>query len=96
MPEEKSTKFDGGVVHTTENVFNEKKSHYESSGDEESFSSKSYDEKLEWSEEEEKNVLNKLDKRLMSFMLLMTFVLNMDRTNICKLSSAKLTIYNPL
>lgn len=39
---------------------------------------------LEWSEEEEKKVLYIIDTKLMPFVLLMTFVLNMDRTNICK------------
>jgi hypothetical protein len=34
--------------------------------------------------EEETSVRNKIDLWLMSFVLLMTFVLNMDRTNICK------------
>lgn len=82
---EKSLKaMDGSVVKTTENVFDEKRPYYETSGDEESFSSDSYDEGLEWTEEEEQKVRNKLDIRLMSFMLLMTFVLNMDRTNIGK------------
>ncbi|KAG2197908.1 hypothetical protein INT46_003215 [Mucor plumbeus] len=37
---------------------------------------------LQWTEEEERAVVNKIDIRLMSFVLLMTFVLNMDRTNI--------------
>ena len=40
---------------------------------------------LQWTEEEERAVVNKIDIRLMSFVLLMTFVLNMDRTNICKM-----------
>jgi hypothetical protein len=84
---EKSLKpADDTVIKTTENVFDEKKPYYESSGDEESFSSDSYDEGLEWSEDEEQKVRNKLDIRLMSFMLLTTFVLNMDRTNIGKLN----------
>jgi hypothetical protein len=39
---------------------------------------------LKWTAEEEDAVRNKIDLRLMSFVLLMTFVLNMDRTNICK------------
>jgi hypothetical protein len=39
---------------------------------------------LEWSAEEEDSVRRKIDIRLMSFVLLMTFVLNMDRTNICE------------
>jgi hypothetical protein len=39
---------------------------------------------LKWSAEEEDAVRSKIDRRLMSFVLLMTFVLNMDRTNICK------------
>lgn len=38
---------------------------------------------LEWTDEEEKKVLFLIDTRLMPFVLLMTFVLNMDRTNIC-------------
>jgi len=38
---------------------------------------------LKWSPEEEDAVRSKIDRRLMSFVLLMTFVLNMDRTNIC-------------
>ncbi|KAG1057143.1 hypothetical protein G6F46_001022 [Rhizopus delemar] len=37
---------------------------------------------LKWTEEEEKKVLFKIDTKLMPFVLLMTFVLNMDRTNI--------------
>ncbi|CAO3580907.1 unnamed protein product [Absidia cylindrospora] len=44
----------------------------------------SYDPSLEWTPEEENKIRTKLDIRLMSFVLLMTFVLNMDRTNICK------------
>lgn len=40
-----------------------------------------------WTPEEEVQVLNILDKYLMVFILIMTFVLNMDRTNICKLLS---------
>jgi hypothetical protein len=39
---------------------------------------------LSWTVEEETSVRNKIDLWLMSFVLLMTFVLNMDRTNICK------------
>lgn len=38
---------------------------------------------LEWTDEEESKVLFIIDTRLMPFVLLMTFVLNMDRTNIC-------------
>ena len=44
-----------------------------------------YDETLEWTEEEETKVRRKIDFRLLPFMLLMAFVLNMDRTNHCKL-----------
>lgn len=40
---------------------------------------------LEWADEEEKKVLFIIDTKLMPFVLLMTFVLNMDRTNICML-----------
>lgn len=39
---------------------------------------------LEWTPEEERVILNKIDIRLMSFALLMSFVLHMDRTNIGK------------
>jgi hypothetical protein len=39
---------------------------------------------LEWTVDEEDSVRKKIDIRLMSFVLLMTFVLNMDRTNICE------------
>jgi hypothetical protein len=57
-----------------------------SSQDNQSLTSNSdYAPHLQWSPEEEKKVLRKIDIRLMSWMLLMTFVLNMDRTNICKL-----------
>lgn len=42
------------------------------------------DNELEWTQEEENEVLQIIDKYLMMFILLMTFVLNMDRTNICK------------
>ncbi|KAI9285182.1 major facilitator superfamily domain-containing protein [Umbelopsis sp. AD052] len=41
-----------------------------------------YSPDLQWTEEEEKKVIRKIDIRLMSWVLLMTFVLNMDRTNI--------------
>ncbi|KAJ8659312.1 hypothetical protein O0I10_005027 [Lichtheimia ornata] len=41
-----------------------------------------YDSKLEWTEKEENEVRRILDIRLMPFILLMSFVLNMDRTNI--------------
>jgi hypothetical protein len=41
------------------------------------------DEDFKWSNTEEAEVLDILDKNLMLFVLLMTFVLNMDRTNIC-------------
>lgn len=86
MAEEKTDKLNiNSVIKTSENVyFVEAKEHGESSGDEESFSSSNYDESLKWTEEEEAAVRNKLDIKLMTFMLLMTFVLNMDRTNIGK------------
>lgn len=45
-----------------------------------------YDSKLEWTEKEENEVRRILDIRLMPFILLMSFVLNMDRTNICTCS----------
>jgi hypothetical protein len=83
---EKSLKLDSDSGVKTTEIFDAtsgKKPYYES-GDEESFSTDSYDENLEWTDEEEQKVRNKLDLRLMSFVLLMTFVLNMDRTNICK------------
>jgi hypothetical protein len=67
---------------TTEKVF-DKKEYY---SDEESFSAISEDDEMEWSEEEEAKVRTILDIKLMPFMLAMTFVLNMDRTNICKYS----------
>lgn len=83
---EKANKLDTeSVVKTTENVFaaNGEKAYYDTS-DMESLSADSYDETLEWTPEEEQRVRNKLDLKLMTFMLAMTFVLNMDRTNICK------------
>lgn len=82
MTEKHTIKSNDSVIQTTENVFSEKKPYDVS--DVESFSTDSYDEKLEWTEEEEAQVRRKLDFRLMSFMLLMTFFLNVDRTNICK------------
>lgn len=39
---------------------------------------------LQWTEEEEKKILRAIDIKLMPFVLLMNFVLNMDRTNNCK------------
>ena len=42
-----------------------------------------YDETMEWTEEEETKVRRKIDFLLLPFMLLMAFVLNMDRTNHC-------------
>ena len=45
-----------------------------------------YDPELEWEEHEEAKVRRKIDVYLMPFLLLMAFVLNMDRTNHCKCS----------
>ena len=50
-----------------------------------------YDETLEWTEEEESKVRRKIDLHLLPFMLLMAFVLNMDRTNHCKSTQLVLT-----
>jgi hypothetical protein len=72
MTEKHTIKSNDSVIQTTENVFSEKKPY--DSFDEESFSTDSYDEKLEWTEEEEAQVR----------MLILTFCLNIDRTNICK------------
>lgn len=44
-----------------------------------------YDPELQWTKEEEDRVRRIIDIRLMPFILLMSFVLNMDRTNVCKL-----------
>lgn len=55
------------------------------STDKSELSAEGYVPDLQWTEEEERAVVNKIDIRLMSFVLLMTFVLNMDRTNICKM-----------
>jgi hypothetical protein len=52
------------------------------------------DEDFQWTREEEADVVRIIDKYLMIFILLMTFVLNMDRTNICK--SKKIGIRNIL
>ena len=43
-----------------------------------------YEPDLEWEEHEEAKVRRKIDVYLMPFLLLMAFVLNMDRTNHCK------------
>lgn len=37
-----------------------------------------------WTDEEEALVQRKLDGYLMSFVLVLTFVLNLDRTNLCR------------
>lgn len=42
------------------------------------------DDALVWTENEETEILRKIDRRLMSFVLVLTFVLNLDRTNLCK------------
>lgn len=42
------------------------------------------DDQFTWTAIEEQQVLNLIDKYLMMFVLIMTFVLNMDRTNLCK------------
>jgi hypothetical protein len=52
---------------------------------EDSYSIDGYVSDLQWTEDEERKILTIIDTRLMPFVLLMTFVLNMDRTNICKL-----------
>lgn len=51
-----------------------------------------YDVNLEWTEDEEQKVRRKIDLRLMSFILLTSFVLNMDRTNLCKSKNRKIRI----
>lgn len=79
---------DGSVINEKIEVAGEKqawKAESQKSSDLESIGSDdSYDPTLEWTKEEEHKIVTKLDIRLMSFVLLMTFVLNMDRTNICK------------
>ena len=42
------------------------------------------DESFVWTLKEEQEVLGILDRKLMMFILIMSFVLNMDRTNLCK------------
>lgn len=42
------------------------------------------DDDFQYTKDEERQVVSIIDKHLMAFILLMTFVLNMDRTNICK------------
>lgn len=54
------------------------------SGDSTIIATKGYDEDLEWTREEEARVIRILDIRLMPLILVMSFVLNMDRTNLCK------------
>lgn len=66
----------------TSSSSDDKSSIYSSDGRE--ITSEGYIHDLQWTPEEERAIVNKIDIRLMSFVLLMTFVLNMDRTNICK------------
>lgn len=49
-----------------------------------------HDDDFQWTQQEEAQVISIIDKYLMIFILLMTFVLNMDRTNICKYKLHKL------
>ena len=51
---------------------------------EEAINKEGYDKDLEWTEEEEKKVRRIIDVRLFPLILLGSFVLNMDRTNLCK------------
>ena len=59
---------------------------------EEAINKEGYDKDLVWTEEEEKKVRRIIDLRLFPLILLGSFVLNMDRTNLCKLS---VTFYKP-
>ncbi|CAM0143244.1 hypothetical protein VKS41_008713 [Umbelopsis sp. WA50703] len=70
-------------VHTNSDKILEIEDTTLTSQDDHSLSSNSaYVRDLQWTEEEEKKIVSKLDRWLMSYVLLMTFVLNMDRTNI--------------
>jgi hypothetical protein len=85
--EEKISKTEvGSIVKTTENVFGKEEKGFYDNSDEESISVDGYESDFEWTKAEEAVVRKKLDLKLMSFALAMTFVLNMDRTNICKYS----------
>lgn len=63
---------------------------------EDTFDIEGYVPELQWTEEEERKVVNAIDIKLMPFVLLMTFVLNMDRTNNCKYYNKKSLIWSHL
>ncbi|KAG0164472.1 hypothetical protein DFQ28_010272 [Apophysomyces sp. BC1034] len=52
------------------------------STDNDEIKSASYDDQLIWTKEEEDTVRKKIDRKLLPFVLLMMFVLHMDRTNL--------------
>lgn len=74
----------------------EKKEYYDSdtssSASEHTVTVDGYVHDLEWTDEEERAIVRKIDFRLFTYVLLMTFVLNMDRTNICKYNNANMFV----
>ncbi|KAI8885437.1 MFS general substrate transporter [Backusella circina FSU 941] len=88
---EKNNKLGEKVV-LDEHTFVEEVKDYGASLDEESLDQEFDGEKFEWTAEEEQKVRNILDLKLMPFILAMTFVLNMDRTNISNAISDNLAV----
>ena len=74
------------IVKTREHPYSDTSSSLEAglSDDDDDDNTEGYDKTLQWTEDEERRIIRKLDFRLMPFMLIMSFVLNMDRTNLCK------------
>lgn len=81
-----SKKSDIVVIKTREHPYSDTSSSLEAglSDDDDDDNTEGYDKTLQWTEDEERSIVRKLDFRLMPFMLIMSFVLNMDRTNLCK------------
>lgn len=74
------------VIKTREHPYSDTSSSLEAglSDDDDDDNTEGYDKTLQWTEDEERSIVRKLDFRLLPFMLIMSFVLNMDRTNLCK------------
>ncbi|CDH48430.1 mfs general substrate transporter [Lichtheimia corymbifera JMRC:FSU:9682] len=77
------------VVKTREHPYSDTSSSSLEAGlsdDDDDDNTEGYDKTLQWTEDEERRIVRKLDFRLMPFMLIMSFVLNMDRTNLYDLA----------
>lgn len=69
---------------------------YGSVDDEDNLKHPTHANQLQWTDAEEEEVRKTLDRKLLPFILLMVFVLNLDRTNLCKITNRSSSEFNYL